>query len=74
MLGRGHYEQIGAKRRHQIELALGAGAQRLGQALEIAKRLEQEDSQPVVALYRPDLARTGIAGGEILLAKLSQAR
>ena len=66
--------EVGAELLHQVELALGAveglGAQRLGQAFEIAERLEQGDLEPVVAHHAADIARAAVEGDEILLEDL----
>ena len=70
--------QVGAKFGHQVELAPGPGegarAMRLGQALEIAERLEKRDLQPVVAHHRADLARGAVEGDEILLEDLDAVK
>ena len=66
--------QIGAELLHDVELALGAiegaAALRLGQAFEIAKRLEQGDREPGVAHHPADLARRSVEGEEVVFENL----
>src|SRR3546814_13630655 len=61
--------EIRAELLHKIELVLGAVerafALRLGQALEIAERLEPRDLQAVVARHAGDLLRRPVAGEEV---------
>ena len=66
--------QVGAELLHDIELALGAvegaAALRLGQALEVAERLEQRDREAGVARHPADVARRAVEGEEVVLENL----
>jgi hypothetical protein len=66
--------EVGAQRVHHLELALGAfegaAAQRLGEALEIAERLEQRDREAEIARHLPDLGGTRAIGQQIVLEDL----
>ena len=59
-------DQVGAELAHQVELALGAvegaGALRLGHALEVAERLEEGEREAGVADHAADLGRGGVVG------------
>ena len=71
---RADQDQVGAELAHQVELALGpvegAGALRLGHALEVAERLEEVELEAGVADHAADLARGGVVGEEVGLEDL----
>ncbi len=75
---RGHaaadQEQRRAQSLHQLELAPrpleGASAQRFGQALEVAKRLQRHDLEPERARERPHVLRPAVEIGQIVLEDL----
>ena len=67
-------EQPGAQAAHQLELAPraveGAGAQGLGQALEVAERLQRHDLEPERGRERPHVLGAAVEVGEVVLEDL----
>ena len=71
MHARTNKDEIRAQLLHKVELAFctvkSLGAKRLGQPLEIPKRLEQRNIEPMIADHLADVTRASVIGNEILL-------